>query len=89
MTVRMRHTKGHTANRRSHHALKEPRFSTCANCQASHVRHTMCGTCGSYRGRTVVDVKAKEAKRLVRRNEKLKAMGREASSGASETASSE
>lgn len=75
MTVRMRHTKGHTANRRSHHALSEARFSVCATCKAPHVRHTMCAKCGSYRGRTVVDAKGIAEKRLTRRNDKLKAIG--------------
>lgn len=75
MTVRMRHTKGHTANRRSHHALTEARYSLCANCKATHVRHQMCPTCGTYRGRAVIDAKAQAERRLTRRKEKLKAMG--------------
>ncbi|HXK40296.1 MAG TPA: 50S ribosomal protein L32 [Candidatus Paceibacterota bacterium] len=84
----MRHTKGHTANRRSHHALSEARYSTCANCKATHVRHHMCPNCGTYQGRAVIDVKAREERRLTRRKEKLKAMG-EPTSKAESTASSE
>ena len=29
----MRHTSGHTRNRRSHHALKVARFETCKDCK--------------------------------------------------------
>lgn len=75
MSVRMRHTKGHTGNRRSHHALEEPRLAKCANCQAMHVLHTVCDQCGTYRGRKVVDVEANLAKKMERRKQKLKEMG--------------
>lgn len=63
MSVRMRHTKSHTANRRSHHALVEPRLSVCSNCSFKHMRHKACGNCGQYRGREVIDVAAKLAKK--------------------------
>ena len=63
MSVRMRHTREHTANRRSHHALVEPRLSVCSNCSLKHERHKACGNCGQYRGREVIDVAAKLAKK--------------------------
>ncbi len=75
MSVRMRHTRAHTANRRSHHALKEPRLSTCGKCGASHLRHRMCGNCGSYRGKEIVDVLSKVEKKNTKKNEKKKALG--------------
>ena len=56
MVVHMRHTSGHTRNRRSHHALKVARFETCKDCNAKHLMHRACATCGKYRGRVVVDV---------------------------------
>lgn len=71
----MRVTRAHTGNRRSHHALKEPRLSKCAKCGAQHLRHRMCPDCGNYRDRTVVDVVAKKDARMLKRAEKLKAMG--------------
>ena len=55
MVVHMRHTSGHTRNRRSHHALKGARFETCPKCSAKHLMHRVCATCGTYRGRAVVD----------------------------------
>jgi len=59
----MRHTRSHTRNRRSHHALSEPRLSQCSHCKAMHVRHKVCSTCGYYRGRLVVDVLQKAEKK--------------------------
>ena len=62
MVVRMRHTRAHTANRRSHHALKSKRLFVCAKCKAPHIMHTVCMNCGTYRGRQVIDVMAKKTK---------------------------
>ena len=62
MVVRMRHTSGHTANRRSHHALKVARFETCKDCNTKHLMHRVCTTCGKYRGRVVLDVLKKTLK---------------------------
>ncbi len=66
MVVHMRHTRGHTANRRSHHALKVARFETCKDCQAKHLMHRACPNCGKYRGRVVVDVLKKTNKKLAK-----------------------
>lgn len=66
MVVRMRHTRGHTANRRSHHALTEPALGTCEKCGTAQLRHTMCANCGNYRGRAVRDMSTKQTKRMER-----------------------
>ena len=71
MVVHMRHTKGHTANRRSHHALKSARFETCPKCSAKHLMHRVCGNCGTYRGRTVIDT-MKKTLRLAKKAEARK-----------------
>jgi len=59
----MRHTRATTGDRRSHHALKGPRLSKCTNCGAAHLRHAACLGCGKYRGKMVIDVVAKQAKK--------------------------
>lgn len=59
MSSRMRVTKGHTRNRRSHHALSEVRLSDCSNCKEKHQRHKVCLHCGFYKGNQVLDVKKK------------------------------
>lgn len=71
MSVRMRVNRSHTGNRRSHHALKEPRLSKCIKCGAQHLRHRMCPDCGDYRGREVVDVVGKKTARMKRREERM------------------
>ncbi len=59
MVVRMRHTRAHTANRRSHHALKAANVVACKNCGAMKTPHHICDACGYYRGKKVLDVKVK------------------------------
>ncbi|OHB17342.1 MAG: 50S ribosomal protein L32 [Parcubacteria group bacterium RIFCSPHIGHO2_01_FULL_45_26] len=73
MSVRMRHTSGHTRNRRSHHALSGGILGKCDNCGEVRPRHSVCLTCGKYRGRVVVDVVAKKAKKELKKKEATKA----------------
>lgn len=47
----MRHTRSHTANRRSHHALKSPALSKDAS-GTLHIRHRATLD-GMYKGRAV------------------------------------
>jgi len=51
MVVRMRHTRSHTANRRSHHALKSPALSKDKS-GTTHLRHRATKD-GLYKGRSV------------------------------------
>jgi large subunit ribosomal protein L32 len=66
MVIRMRHTRSHTANRRSHHALTAPNLAVCKNCGSQHRPHHMCLNCGSYKGRVVIDLLAKKKDREAR-----------------------
>ena len=77
MTVRMRHTRAHTANRRSHHALKEPALTRCPDCGAFQLRHMVCMACGRYRGKMVINMAEKVAKRQKRIAEKKRSLGQE------------
>ena len=70
----MRHTRAHTANRRSHHALKAPTLAVCSNCGAKHRPHHMCLDCGFYKGRMVVDMSAKKKAREERLQAKKEAI---------------
>ena len=54
MSVRMRHTKQHTANRRSHHALKARKLTTENGVPA--LRHRASLDTGTYKGRQVIDI---------------------------------
>ena len=63
MVVRMRHTRAHTANRRSHHALRAPALGKCADCGTLTTPHRVCENCGKYRGKVIIDVAAAAAKK--------------------------
>jgi len=77
MSIRMRHTSGHTKNRRSHHSLTEPRLSKCAKCGSFHLRHHVCSVCGEYRGRQVIDMETKVEKKNERKKAKMKELGKD------------
>ncbi len=70
----MRHTRAHTANRRSHHALKNPTLAVCSNCGSQHRPHHMCLECGFYKGRQVMDLKGQKEKREARMQAKKEAI---------------
>jgi large subunit ribosomal protein L32 len=82
----MRHTRAHTANRRSHHALTAAALATCTNCGSQHRPHHMCLECGFYKGRQVMDLKAQKDKRTARMQAKKEAIMSQMVSTAEETA---
>jgi large subunit ribosomal protein L32 len=73
MVVRMRATRSHRNNRRSHFALTEPRVSVCEKCGKFRLSHTACSSCGTYRGRTLIDLQARVERKLRKQKEKEKA----------------
>lgn len=73
MVNHMRHTRSHTGNRRSHHALVEPRLSRCNDCNAPHRRHRACENCGKYQGRVAFNATATIAKKEKKKKEREKA----------------
>jgi ribosomal protein L32 len=72
MTVRMRHTRSQSNQRRSHHALKKPTLASEAS-GSVHMRHRMNPATGLYRGRKVVDMAAKASKTAKKSKEKANA----------------
>ncbi len=85
----MRHTRAHTANRRSHHALKAVDLSKCSHCGGLHRPHHMCLECGYYNGRQVMDLGALKAKRDARiqaKQERIKnELGATSNTGSAQT----
>lgn len=77
MVNRMRATRAHRDNRRSHHALTPVRLSKCSNCGSMHIRHHICTVCGHYRGKKVIDMAAIVAKKTAKIKAKNREMGKE------------
>ena len=69
MVNRMRSTRAHTGNRRSHHALEGARL-TVSKEGTVHVRHRALLDGTPYRGRSVMDL---STKRTVRKQKSNKA----------------
>lgn len=70
MTIRMRHTKSHTQNRRSHHFLRKATLSACGKCGELKFQHKVCKNCGNYGSRSVLDVLKKLTKKQKKTKEK-------------------
>ncbi len=63
MVVRMRSTKAHRNNRRSHDGLSKPAVTLDKNTNVPHLRHRASTVTGQYKGRIVIDVAGKIAKK--------------------------
>jgi len=70
MTIRMRHTRAHTANRRSHHAIKTSALPLCEKCATPKQNHRACMNCGTYNGKTVLNTEAKLEKKVAKSQSK-------------------
>jgi ribosomal protein L32 len=69
MTIRMRHTRSHTRNRRSHHKAEKPTLSKEKDGGAVHLRHRASSVTGKYKGRTVLNVEKKAIKKAKKQEE--------------------
>ncbi len=41
--------------RRAHQKIQGPNVATCPQCGEAKLPHTACGSCGTYKGRDVLD----------------------------------
>ena len=62
MSIRMRHTRGHTNNRRSHHALKAMNIVTDKESGTLRLPHRIDEVTGMYRGKQIFTPKTKTVK---------------------------
>jgi large subunit ribosomal protein L32 len=60
MSIRMRHTRGHTRNRRSHHALKQTNIITDKETGTLRLPHHIDEATGMYRGKQIFAAKVKK-----------------------------
>ena len=61
-------SKAKVRARRGNQAIKVAQKATCSKCGSLKIAHTVCGVCGTYKGKEVIDVE----KRLRRKERKLK-----------------
>ncbi len=55
-------SKGRRDRRRAHDALQAANLSACPNCGSMTLPHTVCPSCGFYKGREVLEIKKEEKK---------------------------
>ena len=72
MVVRMRHTRSQRGNTRSHHALVASSLALCKECGSPKLPHALCNVCGKYKGKQLIDVKAKLAKKEKKAKKEVK-----------------
>ncbi len=58
MSIRMRHTRGHTGNRRSHHALEATNVVVDTETGTLRLPHRLDETTGMYRGKQIAPARA-------------------------------
>ena len=61
--------KGKQLRRRSHLALRARNLVACLQCKKMIRSHTVCRYCGSYKGREVINVLAKQLKKAEKRKQ--------------------
>ena len=85
-----RHTRGSVNQRRMHIFVKAPSLTKCPKCGKPVLPHAVCGNCGFYKGREVIDVLAKLSKKEKKQREKeMKAKGKGKSANGKSQASKE
>jgi len=52
-----RHSKSRRDKRRTHDRLSLPQTTLCPQCNKPKLPHRVCLACGTYKGKTVLEVK--------------------------------
>ncbi|HCX89765.1 MAG: 50S ribosomal protein L32 [Deltaproteobacteria bacterium CG12_big_fil_rev_8_21_14_0_65_43_10] len=52
-----RHSKSRRDKRRTHDRLSLPQTTLCPQCNEPKLPHRVCLACGTYKGKTVLEVK--------------------------------
>jgi large subunit ribosomal protein L32 len=55
-------SKGRRDRRRSQDALKAKNLVACSNCGEMRLPHTVCPSCGFYKGREIITIEKESAK---------------------------
>jgi len=57
------HSKQRSRKRRTHEKINAPDLSPCVNSKKPVISHRVCRFCGFYKGKPVVEIKAKAEKK--------------------------
>lgn len=57
---KQRVSRARQGNRRRHHFIAPLNLVACQNCRAKKRPHHVCPTCGTYRGRQVIDIEERQ-----------------------------
>jgi len=58
-----RFSRSRTLKKRAHKIFKLGELSSCPQCHSPKHSHQVCGSCGYYRGKPVLEIKVKEKKK--------------------------
>jgi large subunit ribosomal protein L32 len=58
-----KYPKSRQGKRRSHMAKSAAATIECSRCHSIKLSHTVCGTCGTYDGREVIEIKTAQKKK--------------------------
>jgi len=58
-----RHSKTRGRKRRTFWKVSRPGLAACPQCKTPKPTHTVCPVCGYYKGKQVVEIKEKKAKK--------------------------
>ena len=57
------HSKARGRRRRTHWKVTVSNLMECPKCKAPKMPHRICGVCGFYNGKLILDLEAKKAKK--------------------------
>jgi len=57
-----KYAKARQGKRRSHLAIKVPTLVDCPQCHSPKLPHHACPTCGSYKGKEIIEIKSPKKK---------------------------
>lgn len=67
-----RHSKQRGRKRRTHWKIDAAQLMECPQCKNPKMPHRLCGVCGYYNGRLVMDFEAQKAQRAEKKKNKGK-----------------